>query len=96
MLLFHGFPSASHMFRDLMPMLEDKFHCIAPDYPGFGNTDSPPEKSLLILSIISQNTGKIRQRNLGSSIRVPSPEILSIGSTLLAHRKVLCLLTDIH
>ena len=35
MLLFHGFPSASHMFRDLMPMLEDKFHCIAPDYPGF-------------------------------------------------------------
>lgn len=41
MLLFHGFPSASHMFRDLMPMLEDKFHCIAPDYPGFGNTDSP-------------------------------------------------------
>lgn len=41
MLLFHGFPSASHMFRDLMPMLEDKFHCIAMDYPGFGNTDSP-------------------------------------------------------
>ena len=41
MLLFHGFPSASHMFRDLMPMLEDKFHCIVPDYPGFGNTESP-------------------------------------------------------
>ena len=40
MLLFHGFPSVSHMFRDLMPMLEDRFHCIAPDYPGFGNTDS--------------------------------------------------------
>ncbi len=41
MLLFHGFPSASHMFRNLMPMLEDRFHCIAMDYPGFGNTDSP-------------------------------------------------------
>lgn len=41
MVLFHGFPSASHMFRDLMPMLEDKFHLIAPDYPGFGNTESP-------------------------------------------------------
>ena len=41
MLLFHGFPSASHMFRDLMPMLEDRFHCIALDYPGFGNTESP-------------------------------------------------------
>ncbi len=41
MLLFHGFPSASHMFRDLMPMLADRFHCIAMDYPGFGQTDSP-------------------------------------------------------
>lgn len=41
MVLFHGFPSASHMFRDLMPMLEDKFHLIAPDYPGFGQSDSP-------------------------------------------------------
>ncbi len=36
MVLFHGFPSAGHMFRDLMPMLEDRFHLIAPDYPGFG------------------------------------------------------------
>ena len=41
MVLFHGFPSASHMFRDLMPMLEDKFHLIAPDYPGFGQSESP-------------------------------------------------------
>lgn len=41
MLLFHGFPSASHMFRDLMPLLENKFHCISMDYPGFGQTDSP-------------------------------------------------------
>ena len=41
MVLFHGFPSASHMFRDLMPALEDKFHLIAPDYPGFGQSESP-------------------------------------------------------
>lgn len=41
MVLFHGFPSASHMFRDLMPMLEQKFHLIAPDYPGFGQSESP-------------------------------------------------------
>lgn len=41
MVLFHGFPSASHMFRDLMPLLESKFHLIAPDYPGFGQSESP-------------------------------------------------------
>lgn len=44
LVLFHGFPSASHMFRDLMPMLEDKFHMIAPDYPGFGQSESPDRK----------------------------------------------------
>lgn len=41
MILFHGFPSASHMFRDLMPMLERDFYLIAPDYPGFGQSDIP-------------------------------------------------------
>ena len=41
MVLFHGFPSASHMFRDLMPKLEERFHLIAPDYPGFGQSESP-------------------------------------------------------
>lgn len=45
MLLLHGFPSSSHMFRDLMPMLEDGFHLIAPDYPGFGQSESPPRDS---------------------------------------------------
>ena len=41
MVLFHGFPSSSHMFRDLMPMLAYDFHLIAPDYPGFGQSDIP-------------------------------------------------------
>lgn len=41
MILFHGFPSASHMFRDLMPLLQDRYHLIAPDYPGFGQSESP-------------------------------------------------------
>lgn len=44
MILFHGFPSSSHMFRDLMPMLAGKFHVIAPDYPGFGQSDMPPRE----------------------------------------------------
>ena len=40
-LLLHGFPSASHMFRDLIPLLADRFHVIAPDFPGFGQSDMP-------------------------------------------------------
>jgi pimeloyl-ACP methyl ester carboxylesterase len=40
-LLLHGFPTSSHMFRDLIPLLADRFHLIAPDYPGFGYSSSP-------------------------------------------------------
>jgi pimeloyl-ACP methyl ester carboxylesterase len=40
-LLLHGFPSSSHMYRDLINHLSDEFHLIAPDYPGFGNSDMP-------------------------------------------------------
>ena len=45
MILFHGFPSSSHMFRDLIPCLEKNFHLIAPDYPGFGQSDMPPREN---------------------------------------------------
>jgi pimeloyl-ACP methyl ester carboxylesterase len=41
LLLLHGFPTSSHMFRDLIPLLEDRFHLIAPDYPGFGYSSTP-------------------------------------------------------
>ena len=40
-LLLHGFPTSSHMFRDLIPALADKYHVVAPDYPGFGNSSAP-------------------------------------------------------
>lgn len=40
-LLLHGWPSSSHMFRNLIPELADRFHLIAPDYPGFGHSDAP-------------------------------------------------------
>lgn len=40
-VLLHGFPSSSHMFRDLIPQLADRFHVIAPDYVGFGYSDAP-------------------------------------------------------
>jgi len=41
LLLLHGFPTSSHMFRDLIPLLADRFHLVAPDLPGFGLSDSP-------------------------------------------------------
>src|SRR6476659_5223211 len=40
-VLLHGFPSSSHMFRDLIPQLADRFHVIAPDYIGFGYSAAP-------------------------------------------------------
>jgi len=44
-LLLHGFPTSSHMFRNLMKDLSDKYHLLAPDYPGYGNSDQPSMKS---------------------------------------------------
>jgi pimeloyl-ACP methyl ester carboxylesterase len=41
LLLLHGFPSAGHMFRELIPALSDRFHVVAPDLPGFGQSDMP-------------------------------------------------------
>ncbi len=40
-LLLHGFPTSSHMFRDLIPTLSDQFHLVAPDYPGYGYSSMP-------------------------------------------------------
>ncbi|WP_413726025.1 alpha/beta fold hydrolase [Sodalis sp. RH16] len=45
LLLLHGFPSSSHQFRELIPLLADKFHLIAPDLPGFGFTEVPAERN---------------------------------------------------
>lgn len=42
LLLLHGFPTASHMFRDLIPLLAEEFHLVAPDLPGFGQSAMPP------------------------------------------------------
>ena len=41
LVLLHGFPTSSHMFRNLIPKLADKYHIIAPDYPGYGNSAMP-------------------------------------------------------
>jgi pimeloyl-ACP methyl ester carboxylesterase len=44
MLRLHGFPSAGHMFIDLIPLLADRFHIVVPALPGFGQSDVPPGK----------------------------------------------------
>ena len=45
LLLLHGFPSSSYQYRNLVLALSDRFHVLAPDYPGFGNSDMPnPDK----------------------------------------------------
>jgi pimeloyl-ACP methyl ester carboxylesterase len=44
-LLLHGFPTSSQMFRDLIPELADRYHVLAPDYPGFGASGMPPVES---------------------------------------------------
>ncbi len=43
-VLLHGFPTSSHMFRNLIPHLADRYHVIAPDYPGYGQSDCPDRK----------------------------------------------------
>jgi pimeloyl-ACP methyl ester carboxylesterase len=45
LLLLHGFPTASHMFRDLLPLLADRFHIVAPDLPGFGQSGMPSRET---------------------------------------------------
>src|ERR1700722_16587254 len=44
-LLLHGFPTSSHMFRNLIPQLAGDYHVVAPDLPGFGFSDAPDRKS---------------------------------------------------
>lgn len=55
LVLLHGFPASSHQYRNLIPALADKFHIIAMDYPGFGNSDMPdPDKYPHTFDKISQ------------------------------------------
>ncbi len=47
LVLLHGFPSASQQFRELIPLLADRFHIGAPDLPGFGKSDMPPRSDFI-------------------------------------------------
>lgn len=57
LLLLHGLPSSSHMFRDLIPMLAQTYHVIAPDYPGFGQSSA--------LSVLAGLSGPSAARHVG-------------------------------
>src|SRR4051812_27331168 len=59
LLLLHGFPSSSHMFRDLIPLLADRFHIIAPDLPGFGRTGMPARNAF---AYIFDNLARVVKR----------------------------------
>src|SRR5215475_10289566 len=62
-LLLHGFPSSSRMFDRLMPLLADRYHLIAPDYPGFGNSEAPPpDKFTYTFAAISDIVDAFTQR----------------------------------
>jgi pimeloyl-ACP methyl ester carboxylesterase len=64
LLLLHGYPSSSHMFRDLIPLLAGRFHLVAPDLPGFGQSDMPARDAYSytfanIASTIAEFTEKV-------------------------------------
>ena len=56
LLLLHGFPSAGHMFRDLIPLLADRYHLVAPDVPGFDQSEMPAVMSSTTRLTISRNS----------------------------------------
>src|SRR4030095_3155190 len=59
LVLLHGFPSSSHQYRDLIRSLSDRFHVIAPDYPGFGLSDLPdPSEYNYTFDAISEVIGE--------------------------------------
>jgi pimeloyl-ACP methyl ester carboxylesterase len=69
-ILLHGFPASSFMYRDLIPALADKFHVIAPDYIGFGQSDAPPASQFAYTfdSLTAHVTGLIDQLRLKSYV----------------------------
>src|SRR5262249_28808981 len=59
LVLLHGFPASSHQYRNLTPALADSFHIVAPDYPGFGNSDIPdPAKFAYTFDQLAEITAK--------------------------------------
>jgi len=84
-LLLHGFPTSSQMFRNLIPALSDRFHTVAPDYPGFGNSSMPPVDQFEytfdnLAEVMDKFTQKLALNSPPCPIRSawPSPSRLSL------------------
>src|SRR5215217_7572744 len=63
-LLLHGFPTSSQMFRNLIPLLADRYRVVAPDYPGYGHSSMPPRDSFAytfdnLAGVIDEFTAKV-------------------------------------
>jgi pimeloyl-ACP methyl ester carboxylesterase len=70
LLLLHGFPASSFMFRELIDRLADQFHLVAPDYPGFGYSDAPSHRAFSytfdqLADVIEKFTDRLRLKRYG-------------------------------
>jgi pimeloyl-ACP methyl ester carboxylesterase len=88
LLLLHGFPTSSFMFRDLIPLLAGRFHVIAPDYIGFGQSDAPSvaEFDYTFENLTAHVTGLIDQLGLASYILYMQDYGGPVGFRIFAER----------
>ena len=79
LLLLHGFPASSFMFRELIERLSDSFHLVAPDYPGFGYSDAPSSQTFSytfdhladVVERVHRQAGSRELRDLHAGFRWP-------------------------
>jgi hypothetical protein len=85
-VLLHGFPSSSHMFRELITRLSDKYHVVAPDYPGFGYSDAPsPDQYVYTFEHLADTVDHFLDQqgipNIRSTSRLRFPHRIPAGHT---------------
>lgn len=87
-VLLHGFPTSSHMFRDLIPALANRFHVIAPDYIGFGQSDAPAASAFTYSfdNLTSHVTGLLDKLHLNSYVLYMQDYGGPIGFRIFAQR----------